>query len=67
MIYKKEKGFVLKKQQFEMAIQIVSDLEARLRSFPEGELFPYLDEKPKGNEVEKEKAPSGRGKREDDE
>lgn len=50
-----------------MAIQIVNDLEARLRSFPEGELFPYLDEKPKGNEVEKEKALCGRGKREDDE
>ena len=50
-----------------MAIQIVKDLEERLRSFPEGELFPYLDEKPRGGEVVKEKAASGLGKREDDE
>jgi hypothetical protein len=30
-----------------MAINTVFELEDRLKPYPEGELFPYLNEKPK--------------------
>lgn len=36
-----------------MAINTVAELEDRLRAYPEGELFPYLNERPKKIEMVK--------------
>ena len=41
-IYKKEKITVLKKQQYEVALEVINDLEKQLRSMEPGPLFPYF-------------------------